>query len=262
MKLRDLLQLIDKVHLKYGTSEPYICGGLPRDKYLNRLVSAADVDFTTGDETINTLSLATYKILRKKYDIKREKKQDGHSSIYFNNMKIDFSSNYITPNIKLHLQKLGVNNPTPLQEETYSRDFGCNALLLSLDFKDLIDPTNRGINDCNNKIIRTLLPPAITFQVNPSTGMNNRVIRSVYLAAKLDFTIHQDIVNYISNNPQLIEQTEPKTLAKKLNKSYELNPDKTKYYLKKMNLFNYIPINSMLSEQVLELLANRVSNVR
>lgn len=261
MKLRDLLQLVDKVHQKYGTSTPYICGGLPRDKYLNRLTSVSDVDFTTGDETVKKLSLATYKVLSKKYYIKRDIKQDGHSSIYFNNMKIDFSSNYIAPNLNSYLSQLGVNNPTPLQQETYSRDFGCNALLLSLDFKDLLDPTNKGMRDCDQKIIRTLLPPEVAFKVNPETGLNNRAIRSIYLACKLDFTIHPDIINYISQNPQIIEQTEPKTLAKKLNTACEINPDKTKYYINKMNLWNYIPINSMLSEQVLNLLLSKNSNV-
>jgi len=261
MKLRDLLQLIDKVHTKYNTSIPYICGGLPRDKYLNRLLSVADVDFTTGDETINTLSLGTYRVLKRKFNIKREKKQDGHSSIYFNNMKIDFSSNYTAPNIDIHLKKIGISNATSLQKEAYSRDFGCNSLLLSMDFKQLLDPTNQGFKDCDNKIIKPLISPEVTFAVNPETGMNNRAIRAIYLACKLDFTIDPTTVNYIKNNPYLIEQSEPKTLAKKINKAYQLNPEKAKYYLDKMNLYNYIPINSMLSDQVLELLSNRVSNV-
>lgn len=255
MKLKNLFQLIDKVHLKYKTSKPYICGGLPRDKYINRLTVVSDVDITTGDKTIEQLSLMVYKILNLKYDIQRDIKQDGHSSINFGNMKVDFSSNYIEPQIKDHISKLGISNPTPLQCETFSRDFGCNALLLSLDFKELLDPTNRGKQDCDNKIIRTLLSPDITFKVTPNTGINNRIIRSIYLACKLNFDIHKDIIDYVSKNPQLIEKTEPKTLAKKFNKSCELDMDKTIYYLNKMNLYNYIPINNMLSEQSLNVLA-------
>jgi hypothetical protein len=256
MKLKNLLKLIDLVHQKYGTSTPYICGGLPRDKYLGKLVSAVDVDFTTGDKTVEKLSLESYKILKEKFNIVREIKQDGHSSIYFKNMKIDFSSNYIVPYAEKFLKKLG-KKPSLLELESYSRDFGCNSLLLSLDFKDILDPTGQGKKDCNNKTIKTILPPAITFKPNPKTQNNNRAIRAIYLACKLGFDIDQAIIDYLSDNPVAITLSDPKSLSKKLNQAYELDSEKTIYYLNKMNLWNYIPINNMLSDEVLDLLANR-----
>jgi tRNA nucleotidyltransferase/poly(A) polymerase len=259
MKIKELIKLIDLVHRKYGTSKPYICGGLPRDKYLGKLISLADVDLTTGDSTIEELSLQSYKVLSKKFSIKRDVKMDGHSSIYFKNTKIDFSSNYIDPGAEFYLKKINKES-TPMLLESYSRDFGCNAMLLDLNLKDIEDPTGRGKEDCDNKIIKTLLPPQLTFKANPKTKNNNRIIRSIYLASKLQFTIDGDIVEYVAKNPQLITLCDPKSLAKKLNSAYDFDKDRTIHYLDKMNLWNFIPINGMLSDGVLDLLANRVQN--
>jgi tRNA nucleotidyltransferase/poly(A) polymerase len=256
MKLRQLVNILDEIHKEYETSTPYICGGLPRDKYLKRLSSVSDVDLTTGDKTIDILSLEVFNHLSEKFKIKREIKKDGHSSIYFKNIKIDFSSNYIDEYAKEFLTKNNKKISSLILEST-SRDFGCNSLLLSLDLKTILDPTGVGKNHCDNKIIKTILPPQITFKPNPKTQNNNRVIRSIYLACKLNFDIDQSIIDYVSSNPQIITLTDPKTLAKKINSSYELDSDKTIYYLKKMNLFKNIPINNLLSDEMLRLLANR-----
>jgi tRNA nucleotidyltransferase/poly(A) polymerase len=134
-------------------------------------------------------------------------------------------------------------------------------MLISFDLKEITDPTERGKKDCDKKLIKTILPPEITFKKNPKTNNNNRIIRAIYLASKLDFTIDQSIVDYVTKNPALITLSSPKALAKKLNESYQLNPEKTIYYLNKMNLWNNIPISGMLSDEVLDLLTSKVQNV-
>lgn len=260
MKLSSILQLIDTVHQKYDTSKPYLCGGLPRDKYLNKINKISDIDITTGDESIKDLSLNVYKVLKTKYNIIREIKIDGHSSINFKNIKIDFSSNFIDSKVEKYLSNTLNRKLTNLEKETFSRDFGCNSLLLDFNMKDIIDPTKRGFQDCDKKIIKTLVPPEITFRPTEPYGINNRMIRSIYLACKLDFSIDNQIVEFISRNPKIIEMTERKTLAKKLNNAYRYNPEKTIYYLNKMNLWNYIPITNMLSDEFIDLLSSRMSH--
>lgn len=259
MKLRQILELIEKVSDKYGLSKPYLCGGLPRDKYLGKIPSIADIDITTGDKTIQKLSNECFDILNKKFNIIKSTKQDGHTTFYFKNIKIDFSSNYIDPNVKKYLNDIGNKNPTEIELESFSRDFGCNSMLLSFDLKQLLDPTNSGKKDCDNKIIKTIMPPEFTFKPSPVTGKNNRVVRSIYLASKLGFTIDDKIISYVSKNPASFALADEKTIAKKLNKAYELDSDRAIYYLNKMNLWNYIPINDMFSDEVLNLLANRVN---
>ena len=49
MKLSVLLQALDRVAKENEISEPYIVGGLPRDKEFGVAYNVKDVDITTGD---------------------------------------------------------------------------------------------------------------------------------------------------------------------------------------------------------------------
>jgi tRNA nucleotidyltransferase/poly(A) polymerase len=123
----------------------------------------------------------------------------------------------------------------------FSRDFTCNSLLLSLDLKNVIDPTHRGFKDIDNKIIKTCLYPSVTLTTN-----RNRVIRAIYLACKLDFTIDDAIVNYVKAHPDSVKISTNKVMSEKLNESFAKDPDKAAFYLTKMNIWNYIPITEIV----------------
>src|SRR5271166_2212697 len=125
MKLHELLQQMQEVQRNIKVSEPFICGGVPRDRYMNRIDLISDIDITNGDKTIEYLSQEFYEFLSKKYNVKRSIASDGHSTIYIGNFKMDFSSNFNVPNIEKYLDKLNIKNPTDLQKEVFSRDFTC-----------------------------------------------------------------------------------------------------------------------------------------
>lgn len=232
---------MEDVQKKSKTSQPFCCGGVPRDKILGRLDKIEDLDITTGDASIQILSKETSMILQKKYNTITKQMNDGHSSIYIGDFKLDFSSNFNAPNIEGILQKMGIKKPTALQKELFSRDFTCNALLMTLDLKTIVDPTRRGFNDIKNKIIKTCLTPEFTL-----TSNKNRVVRAIYLAAKLDFEIDSKIVEWVKKHPESINIASPKSLAEKLNKAILVNPTVTTYYLDQMNLWNHIPITKEL----------------
>lgn len=241
MKLRDLLNIIEETSLEHRTSRPYICGGAPRDRILNRLDSLNDIDLTTGDETVSILAREVYFKLNKNFKVFYRVAKDGHASIYMGSSKIDFSSNFNCPNIDGYLVSKGIANPNKMQKELFSRDFTCNSLLITLDLKKVIDPTKRGFKDVNDKIIRTNLAPQVTL-----TSNKNRVIRSIYLAAKLDFIIDDEIVQWVRNNPESVKFSSEKALVEKLNKAVALSPKKTISYIDKMNIWNQIPITKEL----------------
>jgi hypothetical protein len=241
MKLKELLSEIKLVQADIGCSEPYICGGAPRDKYLDRLDNLSDLDITTGDKSIDYLSEELYKRLSKKYNVFRKIMNDGHSSIYLGNIKIDFSSNFNSPNIDNILAKMGITNPTEMQKEIFSRDFTCNSLLLPFTLDKIIDPTKRGFEDINNKIIKTCLSPEITLIAN-----KNRVIRAIYLACKLNFNIDPSIIEYVKNNPNSVKISTVKSLSEKLNESFKYDSEKASKYLTEMGLWNYIPITDLV----------------
>jgi tRNA nucleotidyltransferase/poly(A) polymerase len=241
MKLRELLQQMKSIQEKIGSSEPYICGGTPRDRYLKHLENISDLDITTGDKTVQYLAQEFGSELSKQYNVTRRSHDDGHSSIYIGSFKIDFSSNFNVTNIDALLAKKGIKNPTEMQKEMFSRDFTCNALLLSLDLKNLLDPTQQGFKDINNRVIKTCLDPEITL-----TSNKNRVVRAIYLSSKLDFDIDPSIVEFVTAHPQSVKISTDKVMAEKINEAFNRNPERANYYVTKMNLWNYIPITDVV----------------
>jgi len=241
MKLTSILKSLDNAAIKYGASKPFICGGVARDKFMNRLDNISDLDITTGDSTIKILAQEFSILLKKIYLIKYESFNDGHASIFLKDLKLDFSSNFNAPSINQFLISNGITSPTNMQKEMFSRDFTCNSLLLSTDLKNIKDPTKNGISDINKRIIKCNTYPESAFIEN-----NNRAIRSIYLSAKLDFDVDKSIVEFIKNNPNSIFKSSRKFLIEKLNKSIKLNPERTVYLLNKMNLWNHIPMSDEL----------------
>jgi len=241
MKLRELLQQMQDTQKKIGSSEAYICGGTPRDRYLKHLENISDLDITTGDKTVGYLSSEFGTILGRKYNVTRRDHDDGHSSIYIGSFKMDFSSNFNVPNIDAILAKQGIVRPTEMQKEMFSRDFTCNALLLSLDLKNLIDPTHKGFQDIKERKIKTCLSPEITL-----TSNKNRVIRAIYLASKLDFDIDQSIIDYVTRNPSSVKIASEKAMTEKLNEAFNRDADKAAFYISKMNLWEEIPITEVV----------------
>lgn len=237
MKLKELFQQMENVRKKIGVEPFFACGGVPRDKYMKRLDNVSDIDITNGNKSITYLSQEFAIDLKKKYNITYKTMDDGHSSIFIGNLKLDFSSNFIIPNIDNYLKDLKINNPTNLQREVFSRDFTCNSLLLTIDLNKILDPTSRGFTDINEKKIRTCLNPAITL-----TSNRNRVVRAIYLACKLDFDIDQSIIDYVVKNPEVVKISTDKSMNEKLNEAFAKNPNKAALLITKMNLWNHIPI--------------------
>ena len=99
-------------------------------------------------------------------------------------------------------------------------------------------------------MIRTCLSPEITL-----TSNKNRVVRAIYLAAKLGFEIDPVIVEWVKKHPESIKISSPKVLAEKLNKAILANPKITTYYLDQMGLWKHIPITKNLYPYYIKRLA-------
>jgi hypothetical protein len=99
MKLIELLNFVKDCAVKTQSSIPYICGGLPRDKVLNRVDFISDIDLTTGDASVHALATEVAVQLSKKFNVKTKVMDDGHRTLFLDNIKMDFSSNYNEPNI-------------------------------------------------------------------------------------------------------------------------------------------------------------------
>lgn len=240
-RLKSMLQLLNKVAQDEGSAQPLIVGGLPRDRLIaNKLIKFNDVDVTTG---FNTQHLAKeFAIKLQKYmPVATKQGEDGHISVYTKNIKLDFSSNFNTPGIVQILENMGIKHITPMIKEIYSRDFYCNTLLMSLDFKKIKDMTGEAVKDINDKKIRTCLTPDLTFKYN-----TKRIIRVIYLACKLGFDIEPSIIDWIRSNPHYLREVSANYISKNIESSMIYDPDRTAYLINEMRLWKYITISESL----------------
>jgi tRNA nucleotidyltransferase/poly(A) polymerase len=239
MQISEILELIKYTANKKGISEPFLCGGTPRDKVLNKLNNISDIDITTGDSTIHNLAKeisialpnANYKLM-----------DDGHAQLIIDGLKVDFSSNFIVPGLRQLLSKVGVNKPTDMQLEMYSRDFTINSMILTIDLKTVKDPIGLGLKDIGAKIIKTCLPARITLSLD-----QRRVIRIIYIAAKMNFNVDKEIIDWVKTNPKsVLAEGNKSYVSNKLNKALKYNKDKVIELANMMDLWNYLPINKEL----------------
>lgn len=218
MNIREVLALIDTLAKRHNISRPWVVGGVPRDKLLGRLKAVEDVDITNGDESIHKLS----ELLGRETDGSYKKFPDGHSHVIIDSIKFDFSSNYYDPKVKPLLNKAGVKNPSNLQIELYSRDFTVNCLLMSMDLQEIKDPLGLGVNDIKARRIRTPIPAKFTLGND-----HKRIVRVIYLAAKLGMEVDAEIIEWVKGNRQYFSDAKPKYLSTKLQQAMKFDKDKT-----------------------------------
>jgi tRNA nucleotidyltransferase/poly(A) polymerase len=236
MKLSYLLNLIDSISKSKGISTPYIVGGLPRDKILKRYNDFGDIDLTTGDSGSHLLAQEVFKSLRK-IITEFKRMNDGHYTMIIGGLKVDFSSNFKIPGIGPMLSKAGFPNITEMTKEIFSRDFTCNSLLMSMDLKEITDPTGMGINDIGRRLIRTCLPPNITLGYD-----NKRIARALYLSAKLDFNVDSKVIEWIKNNPDASVSIDQKYFAKKIAQGLKYNKSRVIDFLNQTELWDKVPV--------------------
>ncbi len=90
--------------------------------------------------------------------------------------------------LKLDLRALEEND---IKTDSNTRDFTINAIYYDVFEDKFIDLVN-GIQDIDAKIIKTIVSPEKTFHNSPS-----RLFRLLKASSKYDFSISQNILDYI-----------------------------------------------------------------
>jgi len=247
MSLNNVLLKILKICEENYISDPYIVGGIPRDIYLNRENDFRDIDITTNDSDTARLAITTAYSLNKGFKVY----PDSHVSIFLENKTLDFSSNFVSTDVIAFMEKdLGIEDPKLF--EVFSRDFTINTLHKSFLDNNIIDPTNMGINDLNNKIIRTPVPAAITIQDDV-----RRLFRAINFAARLNFNIDEDIVQYALENRRSFTgenrwKLKDAFLTSLIGESIEADADITMHYISEMNLLPVIPMVGRFKDELIK----------
>ena len=176
--------------------ETYVVGGFVRDYLLNR-GQKKDLDFVTvgngillAKELSNKLGNTSQVSVFKRF---------GTAMFKYEQTELEFvgarKESYSEDSRKPHVED------GTLEDDQKRRDFTINTLAISMNkenFGELIDPFN-GVEDLNNKIIKTPLEPNVTYSDDPL-----RMMRAIRFAAQLHFEIEKDSFQAIVDNADRI----------------------------------------------------------
>lgn len=190
--------------------ETYVIGGFVRD-YILRRGDAKDIDIVAVGNGID-LAQEVSRLLPGKPRVSVFKtygtamlKAGGVELEFVGARKESYSEESRNPEIE---------NGT-LEDDQNRRDFTINALAISLNednYGELIDPFS-GMQDINDKIIRTPLDPDITYSDDPL-----RMMRAIRFASQLDFTIEKKSLEAISKNSNRIKIISKERIVDELHK--------------------------------------------
>jgi poly(A) polymerase len=211
----------------------YVIGGFVRDFLINRGLPK-DIDIVAIGDGIK-LAKQVSKNLPSKPKVQVFKTY-GTAMLRYDDIEIEF--------VGARKESYSEDSRNPvvengsLQDDQNRRDFTINALALNLNekkFGDLLDPFN-GIQDLQNKIIRTPLDPDITYSDDPL-----RMMRAIRFSTQLDFKIEEISLKAISKNNQRIQIITNERIVVELNKILESKKPSVGFLLlEQTGLLDYI----------------------
>lgn len=189
--------------------ETYVIGGFVRDLILNR--PSPDIDVVTIGSGIQ-LAEQVAKKLGPNIQVSVFKTY-GTAMLKYQSLEVEFVGAR-KESYQEDSRNPIVENGT-LEEDQNRRDFTINALAICLNssrYGELVDPFG-GIQDIENRIIRTPLDPGITFSDDPL-----RMMRAIRFATQLNFTIEPSTLEAIAKHRNRIHIITKERIGEELNK--------------------------------------------
>lgn len=187
----------------------FVIGGFVRDLLLNR--PCKDIDIVIEGSGIELAERIAEKVKASKVSVFKNfgtamiKLDDGYEIEFVGARKESYDRGSRKPTVE----------NGSIEDDQKRRDFKINALAISLNAKnygELIDPFN-GIQDLQDKIIKTPLEPGITYSDDPL-----RMMRAIRFATQLNFSIHHASLTAIRENKERISIVSQERITTELNK--------------------------------------------
>jgi putative nucleotidyltransferase with HDIG domain len=203
-----IFQLIRKCSGELQLSS-FAIGGYVRDHFLQR--NSKDIDIVTLGKGID-LATKVHQALGEESHLSVFR-TFGTAQVKYRDLEIEFVGAR-KESYNQNSRKPVVENGS-LEDDQNRRDFTINALAIGTsdnNFGQLLDPFG-GMEDLNNKILRTPLDPDITYSDDPL-----RMMRAIRFASQLNFTIEEKSLQAISKNKERISIVSKERISDELNK--------------------------------------------
>lgn len=188
----------------------YVIGGFVRDYFLERTIPK-DIDVVAIGSGIELAEKVASKLIGKPQV--SVFKNFGTAMVKNEGLELEFVGAR-KESYQRESRKPIVENGT-LEDDQKRRDFTINALALSLNDADyglLLDPFN-GIEDLENKVLKTPLEPGITYSDDPL-----RMMRAIRFATQLNFQIEAPSLQAITENKERLKIVSNERILDELNK--------------------------------------------
>jgi len=192
------LEVLNKIH-EYGY-EAYAVGGYVRDMLLN--IKSNDIDLTTNATPMELKNIFE--------DIKIKKENYGSVTLLYKNIRFEITTYRKEESYSDNRHPDKIEYVNDLKTDLLRRDFTINTICMDKD-GNIIDLLG-GINDLNNKIIKTVLESDKSFQDD-----SLRILRAIRFATTLNFKLSSMITTSIKKNKYLLDNLSVDR------KKYELN---------------------------------------
>ena len=189
--------------------ECYVIGGYVRDIFLRR--TSKDIDFVVVGSGV-ALAEAVAKKMGKQSKV-TVYKNFGTAQVKYKGYELEFVG--ARKESYTHDSRKPIVEDGTLKDDLKRRDFTINTLALCINrarFGELVDYFN-GLQDLENRIIRTPLDPNITFSDDPL-----RMMRAIRFASQLGFDIHPETFDAIVVNRERISIVSAERITDELNK--------------------------------------------
>ena len=191
-----------------NTVEAYVIGGFVRDSFLER--PCKDIDIVVVGDGPAFASKVAEKLRVKNLTIFAR-----YGTAHFKYKEIDVEFVGARKESYSEDSRKPSTLPGSLRDDQLRRDFTINSLAFSLNasnFGELLDPFD-GINDLQNRVLRTPLDPVVTYSDDPL-----RMMRAIRFATQLNFQISPASIDAIIDQKERIAIVSMERISTELNK--------------------------------------------
>jgi len=165
-RINYILSVAKEICLDHGIPDVYVVGGLPRNIVSGEsFVEVNDLDFT------GTMPYECHKL----GGLLAEELNADDMSIFhrtmtmsfsYDGLKMDFRGNFMPLDIRPLMRRMKLK-VTPMSYDIYARDFTVNSLLYDFINNKIYDVSKHGVEDVENRRLRTLFSPDEVICANP-----------------------------------------------------------------------------------------------